>query len=354
MKKLLILGGGYGSMRIMQHLFSGKLPEDVQVTLIDREAYHCMKTEYYALAAGTISDQHVRVPFPSHPQLSIVNAEITGIDLEEQKVELLDREAMAYDSLVIGLGCEDKYHDIPGAKEHTMSIQSIRATRETAHALQCMPSQSTVSIVGGGLSGIEVASELRESRKDIKIRLFDRGERILSPFPERLSHYVQKWFTQNGVEIVNNSNITRVEPGILYNKDEPVETDAIVWTAGIQAHHLVRGLDIETDRTGRALVSEHHHLPDYDNVFIVGDSASSEHAPSAQLAELQGDQIADVLRAQWNNQPLPDLPAIKLKGIMGSLGKRKGFAMLMGTPLTGRIARLLKSGLLWVYRYHNG
>lgn len=354
MKKLLILGGGYGNMRIMQHLFSGKLPEDVHITLIDREPYHCMKTEYYALAAGTIPDQHVRVAFPEHPQLTILNYEIIGIDPDKKIVTCLDREPLTYDHLIIGLGCEDKYHSIPGAKEHTLSIQSIRAVRETAQTLQCLPTNSTVSIVGGGLSGIEVASDLRESRKDIRIQLFDRGERILSPFPERLSHYVQQWFTENGVEIVNCSNITKVEPGLLYNKDEPVKTDAVVWTAGIQAHQLVQALDTEKDRTGRAVVTQHHNLPNHSNVFIVGDCSSSEHAPSAQVAEAQGDQIVEVLRAQWSDQPLPDLPPIKLKGVLGSLGKKKGFAMLMGKPMTGRVARLLKSGLLWVYRYHNG
>ncbi|TCP26578.1 NADH dehydrogenase [Scopulibacillus darangshiensis] len=353
MKNLLILGGGYGSMRIMQHLFSGKLPEDLHVTLIDREPYHCMKTEYYALAAGTISDKHVRVAFPEHPQLTIVNNEITGIDLNNKQV-LMGNESLSYDKLVIGLGCEDKYHGISGAKEHTLSIQSIRAVRETAQVLQCLPTNSVVSIVGGGLSGIEVASELRESRKDVKIQLFDRGERILSPFPERLSHYVQQWFTENGVDIVNCSNITKVEPGILYNKDEPVETDATVWTAGIQAHHLVRGLEIEKDRNGRAVVTDHHHLSNNPDVFVVGDCAASEHAPSAQLAEIQGDQIYEVLKAGWSGEELPNLSPIKLKGIMGSLGKKKGFALLMGTPVTGRVARLLKSGLLWVYRYHNG
>lgn len=69
MKHLVILGGGYGGMRILQRLLpSNQLPDDVQVTLIDKVPYHCFKTEYYALVAGTISETHIRIPFPEHPQ----------------------------------------------------------------------------------------------------------------------------------------------------------------------------------------------------------------------------------------------------------------------------------------------
>lgn len=63
MKNLMILGGGYGGMRILSRLLPNELPENISITLIDRTPYHCLKTEYYALAAGTISDQHIRVPF---------------------------------------------------------------------------------------------------------------------------------------------------------------------------------------------------------------------------------------------------------------------------------------------------
>jgi NADH:ubiquinone reductase (H+-translocating) len=55
MKNLVILGGGYGGMRILERLLPNELPDDVLITLIDRVPYHCLKTEYYALAAGSIS-----------------------------------------------------------------------------------------------------------------------------------------------------------------------------------------------------------------------------------------------------------------------------------------------------------
>jgi NADH:ubiquinone reductase (H+-translocating) len=355
MKNLVILGGGYGGMRILQRLLPNDLPEDVTITLIDRVPYHCLKTEYYALAAGTISDQHVRVCFPEHPRLSLKYAEITEIQLEKQQVCLQNGETVQYDELIIGLGCEDKYHNVPGAKEYTYSIQSIEKARDTYQRLNNLPAGSTVGIVGAGLSGVELASELNESRSDLNIKLFDRSNYILSAFPERLSIYVANWFDTNSVEIINNANITRVEEGTLYNHDEPNSVDAVVWTAGIQANKLVRDLPIEKDNMGRAIITPRHHLPEYENVFVLGDCASLPHAPSAQLAEGQAEQIAEVMIKRWKGEEPPEsFPTIKLKGILGSLGKKHGFGMIGERAITGRVARILKSGILWVYKYHNG
>ncbi|RFU63777.1 NAD(P)/FAD-dependent oxidoreductase [Peribacillus glennii] len=355
MKNLVILGGGYGGMRILHKLLPDHLPDDVTITLVDRNPYHCLKTEYYALAAGTISDQHIRVSFPEDPRLKTVYGEITSINLAEKQVLLKGKEAVAYDDLVIGLGCEDNYHHVPGAETFTYSIQTIDKSRRTYQALNNLGEGGTVSIVGAGLSGVELASELIESRSDLKIKLFDRGDHILSAYPKRLSTYVESWFRDHHVEIVSNSNITEVQENVLYNHGEPIPSDVIVWTAGIQPNKIVRDLDIEKDKHGRAVLTPQHFLPSDDSVFVVGDCASLPHAPSAQLAEGQAEQIVEVLLKKWASEPLPEsFPTIKLKGVLGSLGKKHGFGLVADRAITGRVARLLKSGILWMYKHHNG
>jgi NADH dehydrogenase len=356
MKNLVILGGGYGGMKILSELLpNNNLPDDVSITLVDRVPYHCVKTEYYALAAGTISDKEIRVAFPEHPRLVIKYGEITGVDTRNQKVLLKKDEPVKYDDLIIGLGSEDKYHDVPGADQFTYSIQSIEKSRHTYSILNNLGPGSVVGIVGAGLSGVELASELSESREDIQIKLFDRGKHILSAFPERLSKYVENWFQRHNVEIINNSNITKVEENTLYNHDQAIQCDVIVWTAGIQANKIARGFEGEKDRLGRLVITPHHHLPNDEHIFIVGDCASLPHAPSAQLAESQAEQIVEVLKYRWKGEELPaTFPRIKLKGVLGSLGKKKGFGMMADRAITGRVARLLKSGILWMYKYHNG
>lgn len=355
MRHLVLLGGGYGNMRILLRLLPNNFPEDVHITLVDRIPYHCLKTEYYALAAGTISDHHIRVPFPEHPRLTYRFGEVVNIDLDHQSVQLKDESSIPYDDLVIGLGCEDKYHGVPGAETFTHSIQSIEKARAAYEALNNLPPGSIVGIVGAGLSGVELASELAESRPDLHIKLFDRGERILPMFPKRLSDYVESWFQQHNIEIVRRSNITKVEEHTLYNHDTPVHCDVIVWTAGIQPNRVVRKLPVEKDKQGRVVLTKRHHIPGYENVYVVGDCASLPHSPSAQLAEGQAEQIVQVLQKRWNGEEPPsEFPPIKLKGILGSLGRKHGFGLLADRPITGRVPRLLKSGVLWMYKYHNG
>ncbi|MBO9130698.1 NAD(P)/FAD-dependent oxidoreductase [Bacillus sp. 165] len=354
MKHLVILGGGYGGMRVLQRILPN-LREDTTITLIDKVPYHCFKTEYYALVAGTISETHIRMPFPKHERLNFQYGVIENVDIDNNMVHLASGESIQYDDLIIGLGCEDKYHGVPGAKEFTYSVQSIEKSRQAYQQLNGLAPNATVGIVGAGLSGVEVASELRESRPDLNILLFDRGNRILSMFPERLSEYVEKWFIEHDVIIVRNSNITKVDKNKLYNHHEPIDCDAIVWTAGIQANSVVRKLDVEKDNSGRVVLTKHHNIPGYEHVYVLGDCASLPHAPSAQLAEGQAEQIVTILTKRWNGEELPEeMPVIKLKGVLGSLGKKHGFGLLANQALIGRVPRLLKSGILWMYKFHNG
>ncbi|MEB3100481.1 NAD(P)/FAD-dependent oxidoreductase [Ferviditalea candida] len=354
MRRLIILGGGYGGISAAKELLDKDLPSDVQLMLIDRMPFQGLKTEYYALASGTIADVNIRVPFPSDERLTIKYGEITDIDLANQTVQLDHRDIIDYDTLIIALGCTDKYHGIPGAQLYTHSIQTLQATRETYQQINNIVPYGQVTIVGGGLSGVELAAELRESRADLNIRILDRGASILSTFPDKLVKYVREWFDEHEVEMVPYCSLSRVEPGILYNKGEEIWTDAAVWTAGIQPVEQVQKLDVPKDPQGRVLLNELHQIPHHRNVYVVGDCASSPFSPSGQLAEAQGKQVAEVIHASWKGET-PKLSRIKLKGVLGSLGKNEGFGVMgKRTVMTGRVPRVLKSGVLWMSKRHFG
>lgn len=354
MKELVILGGGYGGMKILQMLLSAQLPDDLHITLIDRMPYHGLKTEYYALAAGTESEAAIRVSFPTHDRLTIRYGEIINIDLANRLVHLQNQEPQSYDECIIALGCTDNYHNIPGADQYTLSIQTLSASRKAYQAINDVPPYGQITVVGGGLSGVELAAEVREARPDLNIRILDRGTSILSPYPARLQKYVRSWFEEHDVELVPNACITEVHQGSLINQNHEIHSDAIVWTAGIRANSLLDDLEVEKDRIGRLVLTEHHYLPSFPEVFVVGDCAALPFAPSAQLAEAQAEQIVHVLLMRWKNEEIGKLPRIKLKGVLGSLGKKEGFGMMGNTSLVGRIPRILKSGVLWLYRFHNG
>jgi NADH dehydrogenase len=349
------LGGGYGGLTVTQQLLEKELPPDTVVVMVDRSPFQGLKTEYYSLAAGTTAESHLRVQFPVDPRLIMKYGEVTAIDLNGKQVLFEGKEPLDYDWLVIGLGCTDLYHGIPGAEQFSCSIQSFGQTRLTYAKVNDVAPYGQVTVVGGGLSGVEIAAELRESRPDLNIRILDRGPSVMSAFPGKLQTFVRDWMTEHHIEMRSHVSLVRLDGGDLYNgEEEIIRTDVTVWTAGIQPSSIVQALDLPKDKQGRLIINEYHQLPDYNEVYVVGDCASLPFSPSAQAAEAQGEQIAEVIHALWKNET-PRLGKIKLKGVLGSLGKKSGFG-LMGkrTAITGAIPRALKSGVLWMSKRHFG
>lgn len=354
MKKFIILGGGYGGLAVANRFLEGEIPPDTQIVLIDRMPYQGLKTEYYALAAGTVSDIDIRVAFPTDSRIELKYGNVQNIDLQAKLVYLQDEEPLPYDRLVIALGCTDNYHGIAGAEQYAASIQSLSSTRKTYQMLNDVKTNGHINIVGGGLSGVEIAAELRESRPDLNIRIIDRGSRVLSAFPEKLSAFVSEWFHEHGVDLSPHISIEQLEPnGIIHNNGLFIPSDVTVWTAGIQPVGIVQQLDVPKDPQGRVLLNEHHQIPTYSDVFVVGDCASLPFSPSAQAAGAQGEQVAQVMQAIWQGET-PKLGQIKLKGVLGSLGKKSGFGLLGKRTMMGRVPRVLKMGVLWRSKHHFG
>jgi len=353
MRKIVILGGGYGGLTVAAELLKDRLPDDCQLTLIDRMPFQGLKTEYYALAAGTVSDIDLRVAFPVDPRLLLKYGEVHSVDADRKLVLMENADPIPYDILVIALGCVDKYHGIPGAPEFACSIQTFSSSRATYQQVNDVKPYGQVTIVGGGLSGVEVAAELRESRPDLNIRILDRGPSVLSAFPGKAQEYVRSWFLEHDVEMRGHVALSRLERGVLYDRDQVIETDVTVWTAGIQASPIVQALPGEKDGMGRLFLTDTYHLPDDDAIYVVGDCAALPFAPSGQAAEAQGKQVADVIRARMRGETVR-LRQIKLKGVLGSLGKKAGFGVMGRRTLMGRVPRLLKSGVLWMSKTHLG
>ncbi|OPA80036.1 FAD-dependent oxidoreductase [Paenibacillus selenitireducens] len=353
MKNFVILGGGYGGLAVANRLLEGELPIDTSLMLIDRQPYQGLKTEYYALAAGTASDLQIRVAFPTDPRIELKYGDITRIDLQGKLIYLNEEEVIPYDQLVIALGCTDNYHGITGAEQFTESIQSLSSTRSTYQKLNDIKPYGHVNIMGGGLSGVEVAAELRESRPDLNIRIIDRGPRVLSAFPEKLSSFVSEWFHEHHVDLSSHISTQQIEQGGIIHQSGVIYSDVTVWTAGIQPVKLVQDLDVAKDKQGRVLLNDHFQIPNHKDVYVVGDCASLSFSPSAQAAGAQGEQVAEVVQALWKNE-VPKLGQMKLKGTLGSLGKKSGFGLMGNRTMKGRVPRLLKMGVLWRSKHHFG
>lgn len=347
-KKLVVLGGGYGGLAIIHELLHKGLPHHIEITLVDRQPFQGLKTEYYALAAGTSADTELRVAFPQAAEVTLALGEITALDRTKKLVHVSGHDPIQYDYLVIGLGCTDHYHGVEGASQYSYGIQTFQAARKAYTALNNISPYGKVTIVGGGLSGVEMASELRESRPDLNISLINRGPKLLGGFPEGIQTYVAEWLEEHDVNLLLNTQLQRMEQNILYveGSNAILETDITLWTAGIQPVELVQQLHAEKDKSGRLKLNKHYQLLDDPSIFVVGDCAALPFAPSAQVAGIQGEQIAHILLAIWKDKTIPIEP-IKLRGTLGALGKHNGFGVMGSRSIKGRVPRLIKSGILW-------
>lgn len=353
MKRLVILGGGYGGMNIISNLLQQQLPENIEITLVDRNPYHALKTEFYATAAGTKANTEVRLAFPVDHRVRYVYKEIDAVQTEEKQIVFTDEsEPLAYDYLVVGLGAEDTYHRIPGAATHTYSVQTMTEAVKTGAAVANTRPHGKIIIVGGGLSGIEVAAEIRSSRPDLRIQLMDRNEAVLRPFDMKIREYVEAWLLKNHVEVIHHSQVEAVDPDGVVNRNEKYKSDVTIWTAGVVPNRIVQALPYEKDREGKIVINEFYQVPEDESVYIVGDCATSEYSPSAQLARQQGQQIADILLSVLSNKQPKTPKPIKLKGTLGSLGRSDGFGNMMDKPMTGWLPRVAKSGVLWLNKRH--
>ncbi|RLL42741.1 NAD(P)/FAD-dependent oxidoreductase [Oceanobacillus piezotolerans] len=354
MRRLVILGGGYGGIKVLNGLLNHQLPEDLNITLVDRNPFRSLKTEFYTIAAGTSAETDVRVEFPDDKRVEYVFREIQKIDTENQQIIFADdpKDALPFDYLVIGLGCEDNYHGVPGAEEFTQSVQTFEKARNTGVAVGNLKAYGKVSIIGAGLSGIEVASEIRESRPDLNIRLLDRGPTVLKAFDSKIQQYVENWFVANNVDVIHHSNVEYVEKDGVCNNGVCYLNDVTIWTAGVRPNYLVRELPFNKDRHQKIITNEYYQVPEQPNIYVLGDCVASEFSPSGQLAGQQGEHIADILLAHLHNKKPKKPKAIKLKGTLGSLGKTDGFGNMMQLPMIGFLPRLAKSGVLWLSKRH--
>ncbi|MFS0750162.1 NAD(P)/FAD-dependent oxidoreductase [Oceanobacillus sp. 1P07AA] len=353
MKKVVILGGGYGGIKVLTGLLNQSLSEDIHITVVDRNPFRSLKTEFYSIAAGTSADHDVRVDFPDDSRVNYLFQEINKIDVKQKRILFSDPDIIVeYDYLVIGIGCEDNFHGIPGAKEYAESVQTFSKARHSGVAIGNLKAYGKVSVIGAGLSGIEVASEIRESRPDLNIRLLDRGANVLKAFDSKIQDHVEQWFIKNDVDVIHHSTVEYVEKDGVCNNGICYLNDVTIWTAGVQPNYLVRQLPFEKDIQDKIIVNDFYQVPEDQSIYVLGDCASSEYSPSGQLAGLQGEQIAEVLLSVLADKEPKQPKPLKLKGTLGSLGKSDGFGNMVKTPLTGFLPRLAKTGVLWLSKRH--
>lgn len=391
--RVVIVGGGFGGLNTAQSLRRGA----VDVTLIDRRNFHLFQPLLYQVATGGLSPSNIAVPIRSivrhQKNCRVLMSEVVGFDLANRIVKLSDSE-IPYDSLIVAAGAQTGYFGrqewanlAPGLKtlEDAMDIRRrVLSIFEIAEQEEDPVRRSrllTIVVVGGGPTGVELAGTLAEITRhtlrsdfrrcqpsDARIMLVDAGSRLLPAFAEDLSAEAERKLTAMNVDVRVNTGVIRLDDRTVELKtgDESVvvSTETILWAAGVEASPLGKALMQAAGSTvgkgGRVPVTPELHLPNFPEVFVIGDLAlafdqSGKPLPGvAPVAIQQGKYVAKTILARLSNNSLPAFQYHDL-GSMATIGRSAAVAQLGNWKFRGRIAWLmwLFIHLMQIVRFEN-
>ena len=403
MKRVVILGGGFGGLRCAMTL-GPKLKGKAQVCLIDRQSYHSYTPSLYevatafrgtALVRTSLNEEHFKemigsvIAFPFSDTLpkrnvSFIHSAIRSIDAVSKYVVLQDGTKEPFDYLIIGLGSQTNYFGVEGADKYCLPIKTVGDALRIRDRVLSVFAQSkktrapvTIAVVGAGLAGFEVATEMvmfvqhlkdRHSLHDIpvKIVLIEAMERVLSACSSAFCVASEKRLSALGVSVMVNKRIVKVQNGALFFGDgSSLKTDVQIWSAGIQGSPVLKdskGLPVLTKR-GQLSVSPFLSLPEHDHIFVVGDCVDWQDKESdivvpqtAWAAEQEASIVAyNVVASLCNAEKKAYVPHIV--GMVASAGGKYAIAEIRGFLLTGFFAWALKrmidlKYLLSLYKPH--
>jgi NADH dehydrogenase len=376
-RKVVIVGGGFGGLSAAQHLHSNL----VEVTLIDRRNYHLFQPLLYQVATGSLSPGEIAYPLRSvlsrQKNTRVWLGTVVDVDPDSKRVILADGASVPYDSLIIAAGSETSYfgHDdwqrwAPGLKsieEATTIRHKILYAFEVAERIPDIEQRRawlTFVIVGAGPTGVEVSGAIAEiARQTLKndfrsinpeeaqIILVDGGSRVLMPFPEHLSEKAKRSLANLGVQVRCGAVVKQVnEAGLTIESEKGADSIAaktVIWAGGITASPLGRILasrtNAETDKAGRVTVNPDLTIPNYPDIYVIGDLASAtdeEGKPLPGLAQvaLQGGKYAAtaILQKTKGQQELLCFHYFD-KGSLAVIGRAAAVADVFGTQLSGFI-----------------
>jgi NADH dehydrogenase len=355
---VVVVGGGYAGTLAANHL---RQRPDIDITLVNSRQVFVERIRLHQLVAGsgaaTADYGHLL-----GDGIRLIVDTVDHIEGAAQRILLISGAELTYDYLIYAVGSTGAMSStVPGAAEFAYSIADLESAQRLRYALADLPADGPVTVVGGGLTGIETASELAEQRRPVT--LVCGG--ILGPsLSNRGRRSVVKRLRKLGVNVLESVAVSQVRWDAVVLTDGVVLPSAVtVWTAGFAVPDLAARSGLQTDALGRLLTDETLTSVDDERIIAAGDAA----APSGQPLRMSC-QAAGPLGAQAANTVLSriarETPAVLDQAFVGqciSLGRAHGTVQLARTDDTpvnvvvgGRSAASIKEaickGTLWAIR----
>lgn len=336
--QVVVVGAGYAGM-----MSALRLAPHAHVTLVDPADRFTERVRLHERAAGRPDVTHSLGSFLRPTGIVHVAARATEIDTAGREVRTDDGRVLPYDRLIHALGSRTR-SVAPGDRDRAYTVESAT---ELHKRLQDGPGSLTV--VGGGLTGIELATELAETHPGWRVGLLTEGA-VGPGLSEKGRAHVRSVLTGRGV---------RIEEGRRLAGPDDIDTDVVVWAASMTPNtELARAAGIATDAAGRVEVDAALRSVSHPEVYGVGDSAAGYTAAAGSLrmgcaAALPcGSQAASAIIAELRGQePEPLDFSYHLQCL--SLGRHDGLVQFVrpdDSPrervLTGRPAAFVKEGIV--------
>src|ERR1700754_885641 len=348
MTHIVVLGAGYAG-QLAANLAARTL--NAEVTLVNERDRFVERVRMHQLAAGHELRERKLTDRLGNSGVELVIDRVTEIDTTARAVLLAAGEPLHYDTLIYALGSHADLESVAGVAEHAYTVTGAE---QAARLRERVAAGGTVTVVGGGLTGIEAASELAESHPDLKVRLLT-GDTLGGRLSERARRHLHRTFARLGVEVREETRVTEVRAdGVVLADGEHVASDFVVWTTGFTVPPLAREAGLAVDGDGRMVVDETMRSVSHPDVYGAGDAAAVhlESGQELRMACATGGPIAQgAVRAVGARQAGREPKRLRFRYVNQciSLGRRNGLIQFVHgddspreSVLTGRVAALYK------------
>jgi len=371
--KVVIIGAGFGGLTAAR-----SLRNIANVTLVDRHNFQTFLPLLYQVASAGLAADHVVHPVRGALRKTDIQFRMGSplvIDYTNKTVKLDSSELLSYDYLILALGSVTNDFGIKGVSEFSLGMKSVNeALKIRADIMRrfedlCRFTDDTelsISVVGGGPTGIEMAGAIAELKrgplksdsskaaKNIHIRIVEAGPRLLPSFSPKLSERTKRDLEKLGVEVILNAGVKEVKANTLtYDNGLEVPSQITIWAAGVKGEPTLDVLQIPM-RDNRVIVDSTLQVEHRPDIFAIGDSAGAKSADGrylpmvAPVAMQQARFLAKHIQRKLRAEPLVAFK-YKDKGSMATIGRHKAVVEVGNFRIGGAIAWYI---WLWLHLFY--
>lgn len=347
--QIVIIGGGYAGMAVALRLARHS---EAEIHLVNPQRRFVERIRLHQVAAGQTL-RTIDIPHLLRGKGIVFHAAwVAQIDPETRQVRLSNSDLLAYDRLVYALGSRIDF-SVPGARAYGMAVANLDASERIDARLSALPARSRVVVVGGGLTGMELSTELAERYPHLAWQVVTRAA-YADGYAPGACDYFRAALAQRGIDLLTGVSVQEVTPDHLVTEQGDIPFELCLWAGSFRAPALGRESGLAVNARDQVLVDATLRAVGAPDIYVAGDSAALPASYTPQLvmgcktAMPQGFQVADNLLAELRGEaPQPLRFAYVLTCV--SLGRHDGLVQLLaadGSPharfFTGRLAAWVK------------